>query len=190
MSLHHRLLQVGSVMLLALGALWPSGWLVQAQGDAITYVAPAQAADVSFTPSTAVVEVGTPFTMAITIAEATDLGGFEFDLLFDSAAITITHVALGDFLGSTGNTVAALGPDLMEDGRLTFGAFSYGDHEGAGGQGDLAALELILLRDAETVLNLADVQLVTVGAEPAPVGTVGEGSVVTGYVVHLPLVLR
>ena len=97
--------------------------------------------------------------MGIAITRATDLGGFEFDLSFDPSAITVTHVQLGDFLGRSGNQVVALGPRVTESGRLSFGAFSYGEHGGAGGDGILAWLECVLLDDVGTTLRLEAVQL-------------------------------
>lgn len=149
-----------------------------------------EGADVLFSPQTVMIQAGVPFTMGIAIAQATDLGGFEFDLLFDPDVITVTDVHLGDFLESSGNNVAALGPRAEGAGRLVFGGFSYGEHEGASGYGSLATLELTLLNNAETVLRLEDVQLVTSGAEQAPLHSVGEGRVQTGMRVYLPLVLR
>ena len=149
-----------------------------------------EGADVSFAPPAVLAQARVPFTMSIVISDTADLGGFEFDLLFDPDVITVTGMHLGDFLGSSGNNVVALGPRAAEDGRLVFGGFNYGEHEGVSGYGSLATLELTLLDDAETVLRLEDVQLVTSGAESAPLHSVGEGRVQTRVRIYLPLVLR
>jgi hypothetical protein len=145
---------------------------------------------VSFQPSPATVQAGEAFTVDVTIADVTDLGGFEFDLLFDPQAITVTGVHLGDFLAHSGNSVSALGPRYEGDGRLVFGGFSYGAHDGASGDGVLATLDLMLLSEAETVLRLEDMQLVDGEATSMAPGAVGEGLVQTSNRVYLPLVLR
>lgn len=157
---------------------------------ATTAYSPQEGADVLFSPPEMAVQVGVPFTMDIAITQATDLGGFEFDLLFDSDVVTVTAVHLGSFLESSGNNAGELGPRYAESGRLVFGAFSYGEHEGASGYGTLATLELILLSDTETTLRLDDVQLVTSGGEEVSPHSVGEGKVSSGERVYLPLVLR
>lgn len=71
---------------------------------------------VHFSPPQATVGVGTPFTMDVVIGDVADMGGFEFDLHFDTSAITVTGVNLGNFLASSGNEVVALGPETMADG--------------------------------------------------------------------------
>jgi hypothetical protein len=149
-----------------------------------------EGADVRFDPPTVAVQAGVPFTMNVAITQVTDLGGFEFDLLFDPDVITITGVHLGDFLAGSGNNTVALGPRYDENGRLVFSGFSYGEHGGADGYGSLATLELTLLSEAEAVLRLEDVQLVTSDAEGAPLHSVGEGHIRTKTRVYLPLVLR
>jgi hypothetical protein len=80
---------------------------------------------------------------------------------------------------------------VVEDGRLIFGAFSYGGTEGPSGTGDLAIADLILLDEAETVLNLLDVQLVTSGGEDIAPRDVGAGTVRPQQErIYLPLVVR
>ena len=128
--------------------------------------------------------------MDVTIADASNLGGFEFDLLFDPQAITVTGVHLDSFLARSGNSVSMLGPRSEGEGRLVFGGFSYGAHDGASGDGALATLDLTLLDETEATLRLADVQLVDGDASSMTPGAVGEGQVQTSRRVYLPLVMR
>ncbi len=148
--------------------------------------------DVLFDPSGAEVEVGAPFTMSVVISGVVDLGGFEFDLLFDPAAVTVTNVHLGSFLGSSNNQAVPLGPRVVEYGRVIFGAFSYGENEGPRGAGGLATVDLMLLHDQDTFLHLDDVQLVTSAAAEIAPNAVGTGDI---YALHegeifVPLILR
>lgn len=181
LSLQHRMIPVGIIMSLALGALGLVVWLAGAQGTGAT---------VHFAPPAVRAQAGVPFTMTIAITQATDLGGFEFDLLFNPEVITVTGMHLGDFLGRSGRPTVPLGPAGVGIGRLVFGGFSYGEQEGASGWGSLATLELRLLKDAETVLRLDEVQLVTSQAELAPLRSVGEGLVRPGVSIYLPLIWR
>jgi hypothetical protein len=151
---------------------------------------PQAGAGVYFEPATAVVELGVAFTVTVNISGVVDLGGFEFDLLFDPALITVTDAYLGSFLGDSGNPVVALGPSVDEAGRLVFGGFSYGPNEGASGSGSLATLCLTLLAPTATILRLEDVQLLTSSAEPAPLQSVGEGHIAPAVRLYLPLVKR
>jgi subtilisin family serine protease len=147
-------------------------------------------ADLFFEPSALLVQSGEPFTMSVAISGADDLAGFEFDLLFDPAAITVTGVHLGNFLGSSGNTLVVLGPRAGEAGRLVYGAFSYGEQPGASGNGSLVVLDLTLLTPGETALNLKDVQLARSNAAPMPLHAVGQGQIRTSVYIYLPLVWR
>ncbi|MEA3375386.1 MAG: PKD domain-containing protein [Chloroflexota bacterium] len=147
-------------------------------------------ADVTFVPSVVTRQEGESFTMSVAVAEVANLGGFEFDLVFDPEAITVTDVRLGDFLASSGNNVVALGPRDGGSGRPIFGGFSYGEGEGAFGLGTLATLDLMLVSETETILRLEDVQLVASDANRITVGSVGEGHVRIGAFIYLPVVLR
>jgi len=74
-----------------------------------------------------------------------ELGGFQFDLIYDPAVITVDSIILGDFLGKTGRTLWKLLPENDSfRGILTFGAFTYlpGDDavKGPVGNGTLATV--------------------------------------------------
>lgn len=150
----------------------------------------AEGADLYFQPSSLSVVPGQPFTLTLAISGTEDLGGFQFDLLFDPEAIAVTGVHLGEFLQSTGNDVIALGPEASELGRLVYGAVSYGEQPGAGGSGRLVVLDLTMLAGGETTLSLEEVQLVASDATLAPLHWVGQGQIQAGAYIYLPLVVR
>ena len=64
----------------------------------------------------------------------TDLGSFQFTLIFSPAIVHAEGVELGDFLGSTGRNTSTLGPQINnEAGTVTFGGFSFGSQPGPDG---------------------------------------------------------
>jgi hypothetical protein len=150
----------------------------------------AEGADLFFEPLALLVQPGEPFTMGLVISGTDDLGGFEFDLLFDPAVLTVTGVHLGGFLGSSGNEVIALGPRAEGAGRRVYAAFGYGQLPGASGGGSLVTFDLMLLAGGETTLRLEDVQLAHSDATPAPLHSVGQGQIRTSVSIYLPLVWR
>ena len=65
------------------------------------------------------------------IEEARDLGGFQFDLVYDPAIVQVKEVDLGGFLGSTGRGTVPVGPEIDNQlGTVSFGAASFGEQEG------------------------------------------------------------
>jgi hypothetical protein len=101
------------------------------------------------------------------IDEASDLGGFQFDLLYISTTVTVDDVRLGDFLGSTGRYTIALGPQIDNDaGKVTFGAASYGVNLGPDGTGTLALITFTGREEGVSALELQRVWLVDRGGNP------------------------
>jgi len=94
-------------------------------------------------PAEAVVEVGDTLTLQVMMDRAVDLGGFQFTLVYEPTMVSVEHATLGDFPGSTGRSIVPLGPTIdNEAGRLTFGAFAFGDEAGPSGTGPLAIITL------------------------------------------------
>jgi hypothetical protein len=94
-------------------------------------------------PVGSTVMVGESFTVSVMIDDASDLGAFQFDLLYISTIVTVDDVTLGGFPGSTGRTVISLDPKIDNDaGRVTFGAASYESDPGPEGMGTLALITL------------------------------------------------
>ena len=133
-------------------------------------------------PVESVVDVGETFTIRVMIDEASELGGFEFALLFANATVMVNEVTLGDFLGSTGRTAITVGPTINnEAGVARFGAFTIGSAAGPNGTGELAVISLTTQGLGTSPLDLEDVMVLNTSAEHAtPI--VEDGTVVAGGV--------
>lgn len=139
-------------------------------------------------PAEAVVGPGDTFTVEVVIEEARDLGGFQFDLVYDPAIVQVKEVDLGGFLGSTGRSVVPVGPKVEDEaGRMPFGAISFGSGPGPSGMGTLAAITLKARGEGSTVLDLRDVQVLDTGGSPQPVTAQGGQVVVRGAEAPTPV---
>ena len=123
------------------------------------------------------------FNVHVTVDNVADLGGFEFTLRFDRAALEVQAVTLGPFLASTGRTVSAVGPVTdNEAATISFGATSLGAAPGPRGTGILAEIKLRAIGDLSSTLTFSNVQLRdTKGLGQAPLRTV-PSTVVVGVV--------
>jgi len=82
------------------------------------------------------------FDIEVEMGNDEDLGGFQFDLIYNPAEVTIDSIVLGNFLGSTEKTVYELPPvfDSFKE-TLTFGAYTISPGvKGPVGKGTLATL--------------------------------------------------
>lgn len=139
-------------------------------------------------PAEAVVGPGDTFIVEVVIKEARDLGGFQFDLVYDPAIVQVKEVDLGGFLGSTGRSVVPVGPKVEDEaGRMPFGAISFGSGPGPSGMGTLAAITLKARGEGSTVLDLRDVQVLDTGGSPQPVTAQGGQVVVRGAEAPTPV---
>jgi len=129
-------------------------------------------------PVQSTVKVGGSFTVSVMIDEASDLGGFEFDLLYIPAIVTVDDVTLGDFPGSTGRAVIPLSTIIdNEAGKTSFGATTAGIGPGPNGTGDLAIISLTAQSRGDSPLDLQNVLVVDTFVNPQ-VATDEDGSVV------------
>jgi hypothetical protein len=96
---------------------------------------------VKIAPPEKVVWLGATFTYDVVIEDAFDLGAFEFELTYNPSCITVPtcDATLGPFLGSTGRSVAEVGPTCGV-GSITYGAYSWGSSPGPNGDGVLATV--------------------------------------------------
>ncbi len=90
------------------------------------------------------VATSAPVPIQINIEDAANLGGFQFDIHYNSASLVISgapDVVLGPFLGSTGNTTIPLGPVIDNNtGQVTYGASTLAAQPGPNGSGNLATI--------------------------------------------------
>jgi hypothetical protein len=147
---------------------------VEAQGTTL------EGLTVRVDPAESVVDVGETFTVTVMIDEASDLGAFQFDLLYVPTTVTVDGVAVGDFLDSTGRTVSPVGPVIdNQEGRVGFGAWTVGSAPGPNGTGTLATITLTAQDVGVSPLDLQEVKVLdTHAANQTPV--VEDGTVVAG----------
>ena len=143
------------------GPLWSSPHLTVRMDPAAVNVAPGQA-----------------FTVNVVVDGAVDLGAFQYDMIYDSAVVTVNAVELGPFLGSTGRTAQSIGINVDNvAGIVTFAAFSFGSDAGPEGTGLLAAITLTAVGSGTSALNLQNVVVTDVRANTQSVSV--EGGTVT-----------
>jgi hypothetical protein len=122
---------------------------------------------VSIDPPAVTAGLGQVFTVEVRIADVTDLGGFEFDLLYDPDVVWVLDVTLGDFLGSTGRTWFELGPTIDNiNGLTTYGAGTFGALPGPDGAGVLAVVTLQAMSGGVSPLDLSAVQVMHTDSVP------------------------
>lgn len=88
------------------------------------------------------------FDLALSVQNAADVGGFEFDILYNRSAAQITGLTPRLFFGQAGSCnpsvlrcAAGLGP-LHKANSSRVGAYSYGALAGATGAGTLAIIHV------------------------------------------------
>jgi hypothetical protein len=102
------------------------------------------------------VNVGT-FTETVMIHNASDLAGFQFEMGFDPAVVTVDSVAVGPFLESEGRTVnAGLVNEVIDNdaGTLFFAAASLPPGDAPDGPGALAVITFNAVAKGDTALDL------------------------------------
>jgi hypothetical protein len=115
---------------------------------------------------------GETFTTDVTVSNATDLLGFQFDVNFDPARLAVEKIDLGPLLSSTGRSPQPLGPDMTNagSGRVVYGGFTLGTPEQAGASGDgvLATITWKVVQPGEFGASLSRVQLAGAGGRALP----------------------
>lgn len=87
----------------------------------------AQAASVSLVPSSSSVGVGQTFSVDVLVSGLTsgqDLGGFELDLLFDPALLSVSGYTLGSSLGIYSSDIMLTEVDDLSSGLTGSGVYS------------------------------------------------------------------
>lgn len=136
-------------------------------------------------------EVGERVGLAVEIQGADNLGGVQFDLLFDPAQFELDGVTIGPALGSTGNTALALGPLVdQQAGRVTCGGFSFGEYDGPDA-GQLMVVSLVARQEGAATVHLGGVQLVDLEGQVHYPASIKPAQLTIGQVrLYLPLILR
>ncbi|MCX6030333.1 MAG: cohesin domain-containing protein [Chloroflexi bacterium] len=160
------------LLLLVALALWRPGAQAHMAADIalpqpVDHPATLPTADVYFTPELYLVTPGAVFAVTVAIQDASEIGGFQFDLLYNPAFLQADNAVMGAFLASTGRSVGAVGPEINRAaGTMRFGAFSFGSMPGPSGNGVLAQMHFTALADGATRLNLANLRVVDSSITP------------------------
>jgi len=138
------------------------------------------------------VGAGDFFTVSVVIEDAADLGGFQFDLIYDPDMFQVVEdPTLGDFLGSTGRQVGSytITRDNV-DGLLEFAAWSTGASPGPSGDGVLAEILVKAEWVGEGTLQLEEAKWTDTQANPQVPFAQGADVTVEGSYMYLPLVVK
>jgi len=157
----------------------------------LTQVGLANALTVRLNPSTVnLTTAGATFDIDVMVDDVTNLGGFQFDIGYAPAIVTVENasdVTLGPFLGSTGRTVTPVGPSIDNTaGKVTFGAFSFGVPAGPNGSGLLATIKFTVQSQTAGTLDLNNVTLTDINANPITVDVIGDTTLTAPAVTLAP----
>ena len=78
-------------------------------------------------------------TVDIFITNITNIGAFQFDIVFDPNVLTITSASAGNFISSTNREIMAA-EAVITNGKLTFAVVTKGVQDGPSGSGKLASI--------------------------------------------------
>jgi hypothetical protein len=119
---------------------------------------------------------GSTFTFDVVVEDAVDLGGFEFELTYNSTCVEAIDATLGPFLGSTGRSVGEVGP-TFGTGSVTYGGYSWGNNAGPNGGGVLATVTFQAgMNQCDSALHLQNVSVTDTAGNAQDV-TTGDGVV-------------
>ena len=154
----------------------------------------AQAAGLKLLPSNLQVAPGSLFTLTIGIEGASNVGGFQVDVAYAPSVIRVEGVTIGPFLGSTGRTAISVGPSIDHArGRVSFGAFTFGNQPGASGSGELAYITFHAQQAGSSTVTFRNAVVADPQGNGLPVGSLEGSNVIVGTLppsLWLPLALK
>ncbi|MBI4772728.1 MAG: hypothetical protein HY788_00870 [Deltaproteobacteria bacterium] len=141
---------------------WGSVWVLAML--AVASSMPAYALTVKLSPAAVDLPAsGASFDVEVAIEDVSDLGAFEFNILYDPSVVRISDansVTLGPLLGSTGRSTMVLGLNIDNSaGKLEYGAFTLGGGAGPSGNGVLATVSFTVQNRDNGQLNPAEVKV-------------------------------
>jgi len=146
-------------------------------------------------PPSSQVTPGSLFTITVRIQDATNVGAFQTNVVYDPAVVQVAGMTIGPFLSSTGRSMTPVGPTIDNtSGRVTFGAFTFGSQPGASGSGDLAYIVFRAQAAGQTTLNFQQTNVGDTQGNPLFLSSLVGSTVVVGsqpqFRVNLPLIMR
>lgn len=126
-------------------------------------------------PASQVVDAGTPFTVDVVVDNVTNLGAYQFTLSFDASVISFLGGGNTSFLGSSGRDVSCLGP-TASGGSVSMSCVTTSPTgppgpQGPSGSGALASLQFSGAVPGSSPLDLSEVILTDIAANPTFAGT-------------------
>jgi len=123
-----------------------------------------------------------PFAVQVIADDVTNLGAFEFDLLYQPSTVNLVNVEVGPFLGSSGRRVQCLDPQ-MAAGSVHFVCVTIGaTPAGPDGSGVIATLTFDPTANGSSFLRFGETVLAGPDGQPIP-ATTADGSVTIGATV-------
>ena len=158
--------------------------------DALKLPKKTTTAGLSLLPPNVQAAPGAVFTETVRIEDAASVGAFETTLIYDQTIIQAESVSVGPFLSGTGRTPVSVGPTIDNDaGRVTFGAFTFGNQPGASGAGELAYVRFRVRAAGQTDLTFQDAGLSDPQGDALPLGGQTGASVTVKLPTYLPLLI-
>lgn len=132
-------------------------------------------------PAYNTVGIDESFSVEVQIENVTNLGAFQFDIVYSTDVIHADGAEMGAFLGSTGRNVIPAGPDIdnsSAEGNIRYGGVSFGTNNGPDGSGVLATFTFTAQAAGNTQLTLQNIQVSDINAQILTVESVLAGQVV------------
>jgi general secretion pathway protein D len=127
------------------------------------------------------------FTLPVSIADASDLYAFQFDLAFDPSILQLLSISEGSFLPSAGSTIFIPGDiDNIGGNAISNADTLVGDIPGASGDGDLVDFTFQAIGPGATSLALSNGLLFDSNFNDIPFTTADGSVTVSGSPVPEP----
>ena len=140
----------------------------------------AQQLIVSVDPQSTSTEINQTVSLNIIIENVNNLGGFQFDIFYNSQIVQSNGATIGDLMGSSGRTPLPLGPEIDNNaspGKITFGGATLGSGAGANGNGILAIIEFTTLAGGNSGIDLQNVQVSDVSGQSLNINSINDGEI-------------
>ena len=140
---------------------------------------PQVVSEIVLTPPSTTVEINNTCSLNVYIGDITDLGAFQFDMIYDSDIVKADTVLMGTLPGSTGRTVTQTVHNIdNSNGKITFGGSTSGAESGAGSSGILATAIFTIIGTDTAFIELDNVQVSNTGGQSLTLGTVGSAKII------------
>ncbi len=133
-----------------------------------TPTAPPSAATVRINPASQGVSIGTDVAVDIRAEDVSDLGAFDFTLVYNPTLLGFSNVTTGPFLASTGGTVNCVGPVVSPTLATVQYACIMSGAPGVAGSGVLATVSLSTSCSGVSTLILANADIADTLGTPIP----------------------